>query len=352
MSKLLAGIFIFLNVLNCARAWNAEGHMVTAQIAYNHLTPTAKARCDALIAVPLKYSSTGTSNFVTAAPWADDFKTQLGTAIWHYIDIPISLDGTSTSGVATASFDVVRAIDLCITNLQDTAASESNRAISLRYLIHFVGDIEQPLHCSTGVTASMPDGDAGGNDFAITGQWDNLHSLWDAGGGFLTDSISRPLTTASSNTLNAKVTTIEAAYPYDYGTNLGAIPSPTSWSVESWNLARTNAYVNITRSTAPSTTYLNTTMATTEQRMATGGHRLADLLNTLFTSPTLIAVLLPSGNFKFSWVAVSNTTYRVQWKTQLSDVAWTDLTTITAASNSAAFTEASGQTQRFYRLVQ
>jgi S1/P1 Nuclease len=352
MSRLLAGIFIFLNVLNYARAWNAEGHMVTAQIAYDHLTPMAKARCDALIAVPLTFSSTGTSNFVTAAAWADDFKTQLGTAIWHYIDIPISLDGTSTSGVAADSFDVVRAINLCITNLQDAAASESNRAVSLRYLVHFVGDIEQPLHCSTGVTASMPGGDAGGNDFSITGQWDNLHSLWDAGGGFLTDSISRPLTTAGSNTLNAKVMTVEAAYPYDYGTNLGAIPDPMTWALESWNLARTNAYVNITRSAAPSTTYLNTTMATTEQRMATGGHRLADLLNTLFMSPTLTAVSLPSGNFKFSWNAVSNTTYRVQWKSQLSDAAWTDLTTIIAASNSAAFTEASGPTQRFYRLVQ
>jgi S1/P1 Nuclease len=125
-----------------------------------------------------------------------------------------------------------------------------------------------------------------------------------------------------------------------------------TWALESWNLARTNAYVNVTRSVTPSTTYLNTTMATTEQRMATGGHRLADLLNTLFTSPILAAMPLTGGSFKFSWVAVSNTTYRVQWKTQLTDAAWTDLTTVKAASNSAAFTETAGQTQRFYRLVQ
>ena len=352
MNRLFAGIFIFLNVLNCARAWDAEGHMVTAQIAYKHLTPSVKARCDVLIAVPLAFSSTGTSNFVTAAAWADDFKSQLGTGIWHFIDIPLSLDGSPTDGVVSASFDVVQAIHLCITNLQDAAASESDRATSLRYLIHFVGDIEQPLHCVTGVTASMPEGDAGGNGFFITGTWKNLHSLWDAGGGFLTDSISRPLTIFGQNTLNAKVAIIEAAFPYDYGTNLGTVPDPMTWATESWNLARTNAYVNITRSADPSTTYLNTTMATTEQRMAVGGHRLADLLNTLFMSPTMAAVSLPDGSFKFSWNAVSNTTYRVQWKVQLSDAVWTDLTTVTAASNSAAFIETPTQTQRFYRLVQ
>ncbi|MEI9865965.1 MAG: hypothetical protein WDN00_15720 [Limisphaerales bacterium] len=46
------------------RAWNAEGHMVVAQIAYNHLNPVARAKCNTLIAVNLgSYYSTGTSNF-------------------------------------------------------------------------------------------------------------------------------------------------------------------------------------------------------------------------------------------------------------------------------------------------
>ena len=48
-------------------AWNAEGHMVVAQIAYNHLDSAVKARCDALIAVPLAYRGDSTTNFVTAA---------------------------------------------------------------------------------------------------------------------------------------------------------------------------------------------------------------------------------------------------------------------------------------------
>src|SRR4029077_12452659 len=113
MKTILAGICAVLGVLNCAQAWNAEGHMVTAQIAYDHLTPAARAACNTLIAVPLANNSPGTSNFVTAAVWADDFKTPLGTAIWHFIDIPFSLDGTPTNGVGAAAFDVVQAIHLC-----------------------------------------------------------------------------------------------------------------------------------------------------------------------------------------------------------------------------------------------
>lgn len=354
MIKYVTGLCLFLFFSHSTQAWNAEGHMVVAQIAYNHLNPVAKAACNNLIAVPLTYSSSGTSNFVTAAVWADDFKSQLGSGIWHYIDLPFSLDGTSTSGVAIASFDVVQAINLSVATLQEPGATQSNKAVSLRYLLHFAGDIQQPLHCSTAVTASHPGGDAGGNSFFITGNWSNLHSLWDSGGGFLTDSLNRPLSTASQNTLNAKVAAIEADYPYDYSANPGTIPDPMDWAQEGLTLAMTVSYVGITQNSAPSGAYLNTAMATTEQRMAAGGHRLADLLNTLF--PANPIMLTPfagqEGNFSFSWGAVSNSVYKVQWKLHLSDPTWNDLTNITASSNSVIFTDKLLQPQRFYRVAQ
>ncbi len=328
--------------------------MVVAQIAYNHLSPEAKAACDSLIAVPLSYSSSGTSTFVTAAVWADDFKSSLGTGIWHYIDLPFSLDGTPTNGVGTAAFDVVQAINLNVATLQNPSATQSDKATNLRYLLHFVGDIEQPLHCSTAVFASRPSGDAGGNGFYINGNWSNLHSLWDSGGGFLTDSLSRPLSANSQNTLNNKVALIEADYPYDYSTNLGTIPDPMDWAQEGMNLAETVSYVGITQNTTPSSTYLNTAMATTEQRMAAGGHRLADLLNTIFApNPIVLNILTSSdGYFSFSWNATSNSVYHVQWKQQLTDPAWNDLTDVPATGNSASFAELATQARRFYRVVQ
>ncbi len=325
--------------------------MLVAQIAYNHLDSVVKTKCDALIAVALANNNNGTSNFVTASVWADDFKTQLGTGTEHYIDLPISLDGTATNGVASDSDDVVRAIRQCIITLQNTNAVATNRATSLRYLLHFVGDIQQPLHSSTAVWSTKTGGDSGGNGFSITGDWSNLHSLWDSGGGFLGDFIPRPFTVASFATLSNKVVGIETDYPFTG--NPGAISDPMDWAVEGKNVAQTVTYVNITRSTAPTTNYLNSVIATTEQRMAIGGKRLADLLNTIFaaTPVGLTPVPVASGNFSFSWSASAGKTFRVQWKSQLTDITWNDLADVAAAGSSAAYTNSAAQTQRFYRVV-
>jgi hypothetical protein len=78
MIKFLAFLCACFCLSQTVLAWNAEGHMVVAQIAYNHLDSTVKAKCDALIAVSLAYGGNSTSNFVTAAVWADDYKVSVG----------------------------------------------------------------------------------------------------------------------------------------------------------------------------------------------------------------------------------------------------------------------------------
>ncbi|HVM49199.1 MAG TPA: S1/P1 nuclease [Candidatus Acidoferrum sp.] len=349
--RLLLGLGACYSGCQPVLAWNGEGHMIVAQIAYNHLDPNVKARCDALIAVPLQYAGSSSSNFVTAACWADDYKSQLGSGIWHYIDLPFSLDGTSTNGAGPAASNVVWAINQGIYTLGSGTSAQTNLATWLRYLLHFVGDIEQPLHCSTAVTASHPGGDYGGNDFYINGAWDNLHSLWDAGGGFLTDSLYRPLNSASQATLSNKVASIEADYPYT--PNPGRIPNPMDWALEGYALAQTNAYAGITQNTSPSADYLSKAQATTEQRMAAGGHRLADLLNTLFqTNGVVLTCLASNGTCGFAWDAIPGRVYQVQWKEQLTDSAWNALTNIPASSNWVSFSEAPLQAQRFYRVTQ
>src|SRR5439155_15124149 len=197
----------------------------------------------------------------------------------------------------------------------------------------------QPLHSSTAVSASRPAGDAGGNSFSITGQWSNLHSLWDAGGGYLTNSLFRPLSPTDQTTLNAKVPAAEAAYPYT--PHSGTIPNPMDWAQEGLGLAQTVSYVGITQGAAPSSNYLSSAQATTAQRLALGGDRLADLLNTIFGSApiSLVPSRLTNGKFSFSWTAIPGRTYRVQWKQQLTDPAWSDLTNIIPSTNTASFTE-------------
>ena len=352
MARILASLFLCALLPARMLAWNAEGHMVVSQIAYNHLDSVVRTRCDALIAVQLANTNPITTSFVTAACWADDFKSTLGTGLWHYIDLPFSLDGASTNGVGTAAFDVVRAINQCIATLQDTNAAPTNRATCLRYLLHFVGDIQQPLHCSTAVTFGDLNGDAGGNSFNLTGgNWSNLHSLWDSGGGFLSDSVSRPLSTTGKNNLSNRVAIVEAAYPFT-GTP-GTIPNPQAWADEGWLLAQSVCYAGITNSTAPTANYLNTATATTAARMALGGKRLTDLLNTIFApAPVpLLAPMVAGGNFSFSWSATAGKTFRVQWKPELTQVGWSDLADITAATSNVTFTNAIGAAQKFYRVV-
>jgi hypothetical protein len=333
-------------------AWNAEGHMVVAQIAYNHLDSEVKAKCNALVAVPVTYSSSISSNFVTAACWADDIKSFTSSYNnWHYIDIPFSLDGTPTNGFATASFDVVRAIRQCVATLQDPTAAQSDQASALRFLLHFVGDIQQPLHSSTAVSASLPGGDAGGNLFSLNGNWSNLHSLWDAGGGYLADFLSRPLSAASQAILSNKVAAIEAAYPYT--PSVGSIPDPMTWALEGWAIAQTNSYVGITPGSTPSTAYTDAAQTITKQRMAIGGQRLAKLLSSIFVTnaPSMTSITLTNGACKLSWNVVPGRIYRVQRKEQTTDPTWNDLTDMTASTNAISFTDPAVQTQRFYRVI-
>jgi hypothetical protein len=352
MSKTLITLCACFCLTTPLMAWWDEGHMVVAQIAYNHLDPAVKAKCDALIAVNLgSFTSSSSSNFVTAAVWADDFKSSLGTGSSHYIDLLFSLDGTPTNGVVLEPFDVVQAIRQHIITLQDPSSVLSSQAIALRYLLHFLGDIQQPMHCSTAVWASKPGGDAGGNGFILGGGWGNLHSLWDSGGGYLSDSISRPLNATGRTTLSNKVADVEAAYPYTF--SIGSIPDPMDWAIEGKGLAQAVSYVGITAGSTPSAAYLNIAQATTKQRMAIGGQRLAKLLNTIFVTnaPTLVSATITNGNFAFSWTAVSGRTYRVQWKPEITDAVWSNLTDTTASTNSALFTDSITQPQRFYRAI-
>jgi PKD repeat protein len=285
-----------------AFGWGQEGHMTVAEIAYNHLRPDVKAQCDALIAVNLgTYTANASSNFITAASWADDFKSSLGTGTSHYIDLPLCINGLAVSNTGTCTGtcndgvctnnappgvpNVVTAINQYTAVLLNPNASLTDRATALRYVLHYVGDIQQPLHSSNGISTSHPppNGDAGGNGFSIHGTWSNLHSMWDAGVGYLNDSgISRPMSASGYATISNKVADVETTYPYT--PSIGAIPDPMTWATDSYYYAETVTYANITEGGTPTTSYLNAGQATCKQRMAAGGKRLADLLMTIFAT--------------------------------------------------------------------
>lgn len=175
-----------------AQAWGCRGHETVATLAEKHLTPESKQVLLALlIANPIdpqlkRYcGETGLDPFVDASSWADDERNrEPATAPWHFIDVPLAV--TSESQVRNfcgAGGCVTQAITAQLAILKDKNAPGPKRAAALRFIIHFVGDLHQPLHATT-------NSDRGGNCvpvkyFSRTSHvknniyTPNLHHIWD-----------------------------------------------------------------------------------------------------------------------------------------------------------------------------
>ena len=165
-----------------AHAWWDEGHQIVAEIASRHLSTTARAEIEALLADLPEYAT-----MPAAATWADrvaKFDPALAFAFSsHFVNVDKHLTPRELHELCLKkSGCVATGIAWSIEVLRSTRASRSDRAEALRFLIHFVGDAHQPLHAGHGA-------DKGGNDigrlrlagFQTDGDPINLHMAWDGG---------------------------------------------------------------------------------------------------------------------------------------------------------------------------
>jgi hypothetical protein len=178
-----------------AQAWGCKGHQTVAFIAEKHLTPEARQIVDKLLAgnpidPQLKRwcGNAATDLMVDASTWPDDVRNERNNGPWHYIDIPLGKHSGSLAGFCGKEGCVPRAIEQQRAILKDKSADPGKRAEALRYLIHFVGDMHQPLHAANNA-------DKGGNCVAVTyfhhgplpnpvhperdEYAPNLHQVWD-----------------------------------------------------------------------------------------------------------------------------------------------------------------------------
>ena len=156
-----------------AAAWGPVGHRITAQIAQDNVSGQTRARIAQIL---------GHEELPEAATWPDEQRSnpdafwQTTSYPWHFVTIPVGqapehLEHPSEGDAETAleSFTAV---------LRDPAASPEDKARALRFVVHIVGDLHQPLH------VGKP-GDRGGNDVKV--KWfddpvvQNLHWVWDEG---------------------------------------------------------------------------------------------------------------------------------------------------------------------------
>jgi hypothetical protein len=162
------------------------------------------------------------------------------------------------------------------------------QAKALRFIIHFVGDIHQPLHCATRVDRSHPDGDRGGNLVSIlafdkNGQFKktNLHSYWDGGLSSFPPTGANFKPPALSLISQAATKVMAANRVTDPKLTLNDPFNFQLWADESFNLARDVVYKGVT-SGKLSASYTSKGAIVARQRVAWGGYRLAALLNAIW----------------------------------------------------------------------
>jgi hypothetical protein len=267
-----------------ALAWDDTGHLLVSQIAYERLSPAAKAKVDAMVKT-IRFCGK-TYDGTTLGAWMDDIKsdsTHDDLRAWHYTDIVI-FDGVPPDPkMQPGKENAVARIAWATDALRKSLGSDKKDAELLAYLYHLVGDIHQPLHAATRVTASNRDGDAGGNEFKIAGlpEVDNLHYYWDsAAGSFHFWSPSRPLDARERRRLDAYAKQIVAANPAESMPESKEL-DPQKWAAESNELARTVVYA-LPENSTPTTAYEAKAQTVARRRIALAGYRLASLLNSIF----------------------------------------------------------------------
>lgn len=168
MRILIVAIFLTLSASQ-AHAWGANGHRVTGAIAQPLLSPQAQAAVTAIL---------GTESLAEASTWPDEMRAspdpfwQTKAGPWHYVTVPA---GKLYQDVTPPpEGDAYTALTQFAATLKSPTATREEKQLALRFIVHIIGDLHQPLHVGNGT-------DRGGNDRKVTFGRDetNLHAVWD-----------------------------------------------------------------------------------------------------------------------------------------------------------------------------
>jgi hypothetical protein len=240
-------------------AWGNNGHVAVAKIAKTRLTPAAAAAVASLL---------GSQNMddLVVDVWADVVRntTRKDTYNWHFVDIPIGSSGYSADRDCqqTAKGDCsIAALAREEAVLNNTGATEADRVDALKFVIHLVGDIHQPLHCAD-------NNDRGGNELIITplGGEKNLHGAWDMGIFAASGKGVDDLVADANSWLSGQDESQIAQGTY------------TDWAGESFKIGRDVAYPQ-GKDHKIDATELKTSLDYAEHQIAKAGVRLAAVLN-------------------------------------------------------------------------
>ena len=252
-TRLLGLIFIISLYTFQAFGWGTTGHRVVGKIAEQHLSDKARLEIKKIL---------NNESLAIASTWADFIKSDKKydhTHKWHYVSIP---DGQTYGQSEKAEADIIEAIDRLTKQLKDPSVRDEDRLIALRFIIHLVGDIHQPLHVGKKE-------DRGGNKvpFRWFGSETNLHSVWDSKIIDFQDLSYTELSESINYASNEQITKWQNSTVLD-------------WANESYNLRR-DIYSSLKNPGSPYR-YNYIYYPIIEQQLLKAGIRLAGILNKVF----------------------------------------------------------------------
>lgn len=174
-------LFLFFSLSSTAFGWGKDGHRIIARLASKLLTQKAQTQVNSLLAQGETLES--------VAVWADGLRGNFDnpgarpeTPLWHFVDIPrgktyeASRDCAETPNGSCVISALVIFQEILSKTKKGYYNERFNRYEALKFIVHFTGDIHQPLHC-------IDDKDAGGNGkkvWWLDGSTErSLHHVWD-----------------------------------------------------------------------------------------------------------------------------------------------------------------------------
>ena len=260
--RLVLIVLLLLGWSSPGRAFGPSGHRLAAHIAERELCPATRAALEPLLAG---------MTLAEAGLWPDTIRRLPEwehTKPWHYLNV--SDRGSVRRAAALSPDNVIAALNRFEKELADTSRSSSQRGLALRFIVHFVVDIHQPLHVGR-------QSDRGGNlvPVRVADRETNLHAVWDG----------EPLRGAGDPSPRERARQLPRPSPLQVRGWQKA--GPITWAEESQAL-RPRVYAFARRGDRPavlSTAYLDAARTLVDQRLSQAGVRLAGRLNALVGPP-------------------------------------------------------------------
>ena len=302
----LSAVLAFALIATDSHAFSGPGHMIVAAIAYRDLTPLDQQQAVEILSHHPDFTrwtneatgkcEKGAVAFMGASKWPDEIKRSSNPwnhEPWHYVDYPVTPPNFVFSKSPDPENDILYGIHKALAALKNPATPIEDKASWLCLLIHFVGDLHQPLHCAALVNNEFPapDGDRGGNLLFVRASESSkgvpLHSMWDVSMGSSRGFHAKYLVGYFNDAI-ALTSTLKRADLRQIAEN----KSVEQWAREGWEIAVDDVYLQgrlpFSRSSLNAAIlpdgYTKRLKTVAQRQVTVAGYRLADLIHNCLSA--------------------------------------------------------------------